>query len=182
MHEDSKNLSKIRNAGIRATTGEVLITVDADSMVSSNIFQEIEKVLHKRSIVGGVVIIIPERWSVGIALTGIILLPFIICERLSGGLFFARREDVLVIGGFNEDLVSAEDIDFARRLKKYGSQSRRKFVTLWKSPLTTSCRKFDTFGDWFFLKNPFMVIELLRGKNQRYSNKVWYDYDGKSDR
>src|ERR1700692_1960382 len=43
--EDAKNLSKIRNAGAKAAKGDVIVTVDADSCMSSNTFSEIERLL-----------------------------------------------------------------------------------------------------------------------------------------
>ena len=35
VYDDSKNLAKIRNAGAKAATGEIIATIDADSRMSS---------------------------------------------------------------------------------------------------------------------------------------------------
>ncbi len=43
VREDRRCLAAIRNAGARAATGEVIVTVDADSVVSENVFAEIER-------------------------------------------------------------------------------------------------------------------------------------------
>ena len=180
VRSEAKNLSIIRNAGAAVATGDILITVDADSCVAENMFIEIEKALTDPKILGGGTIIWPERLSLGILLTGVFLLPAVLIDRISGGLFFVRRSAFDAIGGFNEQLVSAEDIDFARRLKKYGKTVGQRFVTLWKTRIVTSCRKFDRFGDWFFIKNPLMVYRLLKGKDRRYSDLVWYDFHKKN--
>lgn len=49
-------------------------------------------------------------------LLGVILLR----HRVSGGLFWCLREDFEAIGGFNDNWVSVEDLDFAKRLKAHG--------------------------------------------------------------
>lgn len=176
IHNDEKNLSAIRNAGARTARGTIIVTLDADSRASKNTFLEIKRALSTGRSVGGGTVILPERWSLGILLTGIFLLPAILLERLSGGLFFVTKKDFDSLGGFDETIYSAEDIDFARRLKKLGRETGRKFTTLWRAPIITSCRKFDRFGDWFFIKNPLMAIKLLRGKDRRYADIVWYDF------
>jgi glycosyltransferase involved in cell wall biosynthesis len=182
VHCDEKNLSMIRNAGANAATGEIIITIDADSRMAENMFIEIEKALSNSTILGGGTIIVPERISLGILMTGIFLLPAVVIDRISAGLFFVRRSSFDAIGGFDESLLSAEDIDFARRLKKYGKTKNQRFVTLWKTRIITSCRKFDRFGDWFFVKNPLMVYRLLKGKDRRFSDLVWYDFHRKNQK
>ncbi|MFM8215177.1 MAG: glycosyltransferase, partial [Pirellula sp.] len=36
VREDARNLSRIRNAGVSAATGEIIVTIDADSVMSRN--------------------------------------------------------------------------------------------------------------------------------------------------
>ena len=173
---EAKNLAIIRNTGIRSSSGEFCLTIDADSCMSENMLVEVVKNLSNQNIIGGGVMIWPERWSLGIILTGMLLLPYLILERIAGGLFFFRRTDFEAINGFDENWLSAEDIEFARRLKKYGEAQNKKFVTLQKAWIITSCRKFDRFGDWYFLKNPRIFLRLLKGRDERYANQVWYDF------
>jgi glycosyltransferase involved in cell wall biosynthesis len=42
VHEDRRNLAAIRNAAARAATGEIVVTIDADSRMSSNMLTENE--------------------------------------------------------------------------------------------------------------------------------------------
>ena len=177
VHDDSKNLSKIRNSGAKAASGEILVTVDADSRVSQNMLQEVCRRVADPLVIGGGVLIIPERWSMGIFLTALCLLPIIVWHGISGGLFFCRREDFNAIGGFNESLVSAEDIDFARRLKAFGSKTRRRYITLYRAHIVSSCRKFDRLGDWYFLRHPSLFLTLLQGRNQAAADRIWYDFE-----
>jgi len=176
VHDESKNLACIRNAGARLASGEVMITVDADSIVSANMFAAIEQGLSRGDVIGGGVLIIPERWSVGILLTGICLLPYVIFGGISAGLFFCKRSDFEAIGGFNENLVSVEDIDFARRLRAWGAKQNKRFLNLYRAYIVTSCRKFDRLGDWYFLLHPWKFVTLLKGRNQAEANAIWYDF------
>jgi hypothetical protein len=72
-------------------------------------------------------------------------------------------------------LVSAEDIDFARRLKSYGKSKGKRFKTITKAHIVTSCRKFDEFGDWFLFKNPRLVWKIFQGKDQNAADRLYYD-------
>ncbi len=177
VKEDAKNLSKIRNAGVKAARGDIVVTVDADSIVSENIFSKMLLAMKNPRAVGGGVLILPERWSLGIFVTGIYLLPIALWYGISGGLFFMNKVDFDAIGGFDESLVSVEDIDFAKRLKAYAKQNGRRFVNLFSAHIVTSCRKFDRFGDWYFALRPQLIWKLLKGRNQSEADKMWYDFE-----
>lgn len=175
VREDAKNLSMIRNAGAAAASGEILVTCDADSRMHPDSFLEILARLDSGKFVGGGALILPERWSLGILASGVSILPYLAFTGVSFGLFWCRKEDFEAIGGFDTRFVSVEDIDFARRLKAYGRQSGRKWGTLVRSPLVTSCRKFDEFGDWYIFWNPSFVRKLFRGDDRKAADQFWYD-------
>jgi glycosyltransferase involved in cell wall biosynthesis len=175
VHEDARNIARIRNAGAQAATGEILITIDADSRMSRGMLVTVDRLLATGKYIGGGVMIYPERWSAGILATGLILLPIAAKHRVSGGLFWCRREDFLAIGGFDERCVSVEDLDFANRLKAYGKQKRKRFKTIWKEHIVTSCRKFDQFGDWYLVLNPGFVRRIFSGRSQKDADHFYYD-------
>jgi glycosyltransferase involved in cell wall biosynthesis len=175
VNEDGKNLAKIRNAAARSATGEIIVTIDADSRMTVNMLAEIDQKLSTGKFIGGGVVILPERMSIGIFMSLLAILPAVLIYRVSGGLFWCYRKDFEVLGGFNESLVSAEDVDFARRLKSYGKSKGKRFKTITKAHIVTSCRKFDEFGDWFLLKNPRLVWKIFQGKDQKAADHIYYD-------
>lgn len=182
VHNDTKNLSSIRNSGVRATKSSWIITIDADSRMSINMLREVRRQLLRSTVVGGGVVMLPERWSLGILITGLLLLPYVVVDRIAAGLFFFRRDDFEAIGGFNEQLVSAEDIDFARRLKAHGQASKRRFTIRSRAHIVTSCRKFDHFGDWHFVLKPWMLYRLLSGRDREAADRFWYNFPRDSHR
>jgi glycosyltransferase involved in cell wall biosynthesis len=176
IREDARNLARIRNAGARAAVGEILVTIDADSAMSANTLIAIDRALAAGTTVGGGTVILPDRTSPGIRATMLFFNLFVLISGLSAGLFWCRRKDFVAIGGFNENLLSAEDLDFARRLQVYGKKVRRPYSTLRDTHIITSCRKFDAFGDWCVAKNPLLVWRILRGNHKQATDEFYYDF------
>lgn len=175
VHEDAKCLAKIRNVAARAATGEIIVTIDADSRMSGNMLLEIARLLATGRYIGGGVMVLPERWSLGIAVTAVMLSGVMLRHRVSGGLFWCLRADFEAIGGFNEEYVSVEDLDFAKRLKVYARSKEKRFTTILKAHITTSCRKFDTFGDWYLVRNVGLVRRIFTGRSRKDADDFYYD-------
>jgi glycosyltransferase involved in cell wall biosynthesis len=184
VQEDRRCLSCVRNAGAAVAKGDVLVTMDADSRMAENTFVEIKVALESGKYIGGGVPIVPKRKSVGVVLTGLVLMLLIMPGGISAGLFWCFADTFRAIGGFDESKVIAEDLDFARRLKEYGRACGLRFRTLWRAPIVTSCRKFDRFGDWCFLR--FMVsrprdfARALRGTDPQLADEFFYDFERRS--
>jgi len=174
VSEDSKNLSRIRNRAAEAATGDVIVTIDADSRMTPNMLCEIARQLATGKCIGGGVTILPERVSVGILVSVLLMLPYGIVHRISAGLFWCFRSDFMAIGGFNDGLITLEDVDFAKRLKAHGKRNGKRFKTIMRAHIVTSCRKFDQFGDWYFIKHPRFVRRLLRGSPEA-ADRYFYE-------
>jgi len=161
--EEDRNLSKIRNAGATLATGNILVTCDADSVPHERIFTEVMAKLASGKLVGGGTLTLPERWSVGVVASLASVMPYLIWHGVSFGLFWCRTEDFRAIGGFNEKLLSIEDLDFAKRLRKHGQLDGRSL-----------CRKFDQFGDWYLFRSPRLVWRVFQGTDREVSDRFWY--------
>lgn len=175
IKDNSKTLSDIRNTGVKAAKGEIIVTLDADSIMSSNLLSEIDLAISSGKYIGGGVWFKLERLSLGIILTFLMFIPLILWYRVFGGSFWFYRKDFEAIGGFDENRLSFEDIDFAKRLKAYGRTKGKRFKILHKAYIRTSCRKFDKLGDWYLVRRPFLVLSLLRGTNRKAADYLWYD-------
>lgn len=174
IHEDEKNIARIRNAGVNIATGDVVITIDADSWMTPNMLQEVIRHLETMRYIGGGVNIRPERLSIGIVFSLMMVVPYLLKARVSGGMFWLYKSDFDAISGFDEGLVSAEDYHFALKLKAYGRQKGLRYGTITKAHIVTSCRKFDQWGDWYLFKNPKLVKDIFKGHNQQAADKFYY--------
>src|SRR4029078_77086 len=118
--EDTKCIAAVRNAAIRASTAPAVATLDAVSWMSPNTISEIITRVYDARYVGGGSMVKLERWSVGIAFSLLAIAPYLVTQRVSIGIVWFLRESFDAIGGFDETLVSVEDLDFAVRLKAHG--------------------------------------------------------------
>lgn len=175
VEEPAKNLAKIRNTGIRSTRADTIVTIDADSWMSANMLNEVSRNMATNRYVGGGVRIMPERISLGILFSTMTFAPRLILERSWAGMFWLRRQTFEAVGGFDEALVSAEDVDFARRLRRYGRSAKLRYGIITRAHIVTSCRKFDHFGDWYLFRNRRLVSRILSGHDQEAANHFYYD-------
>lgn len=181
VYDDRKNLSQIRNSGAKAARGEILVTIDADSRMTSNMLTEIAEHLATNIYIGGGVQPKFERTSLGIiASTMMLVIPMLFkYGPISIGIFWCYKKDFDAIGGFNENMLMAEDADFAKRLKTWGQQNNKKYGTIKKAQMITSCRKFDQGGDWILVRRPQLVWAYLKGTNTRYADETYYENHGR---
>jgi glycosyltransferase involved in cell wall biosynthesis len=177
VYEHSRNMARIRNAAARRASGDILITIDADSRMSPNALEQIDRFLSRGTYIGGGVAIVPERVSIGILVSLAMLAPYVLYHRVSGGLFWCIRRDFEDIGGFDERLVSGEDVDFSKRLRAYGKTVGKKSTMLWRAHIVTSCRKFDKFGDWYVVRHPRTAWKILHGRSEDAANMFYYDVE-----
>ncbi|WP_295067473.1 glycosyltransferase [Ruminococcus sp.] len=178
---DDKCIAAIRNTGVKATKGEIVVTIDADSLMTKYSFVEIRERLESGKYIGGGTNPKFERMSWGIAVSSMYvllkLLPVMIKNGgfLSGAMFWFYKHDFEAVNGFDESLVSLEDMDFAVRLKKLGKQRGKKYGTLKRSYIMTSSRKFDEFGDWYLIKNRKLTKRIFSGKDRQAADSFYYD-------
>jgi glycosyltransferase involved in cell wall biosynthesis len=172
---DTRCIAAVRNSAVRATQAPAVVTIDADSWMAPGTVAEVLRLVHQPRYIGGGSAMWPERFSVGILFSALSVLPYVLGRGVSAGMFWFQREAFEAIGGFDERLITVEDVDFALRLKALGAQRGQRFGTLYRQGITTSCRKFDTFGDWYLFLNPRLVRQLFSGRHQKAADHFYYD-------
>lgn len=178
--DGSRCIAAVRNRGVAASSGEIIVTCDADSRLHPRMLPAVLRELE-RGAVGGGVDIRYDRRSRGIRATE---KAFHLVMRVTGiscGAFWTTRRAFDAVGGFDERLLIAEDVDFARRLRRYGRARGLRYLTLWEAPLATSSRKFDRFGDWSFFTMPILdgrrIWRSLRGSDTEFVDEYFHDFN-----
>ncbi len=177
VEDGHRTIAAVRNAGAAAATGDILVTIDADSRMDERALVTVAEHLASGDVVGGSARVQPERHSLGIDATYALLRVAERVSGLGGGMYWCWASDFHAIGGFNEHQVMGEDLDFARRLREHGRASGRRFRRL-HVPVTTSCRKFDQFGDWHafgLVRQARDVRASLQGSDRAFADRYFYD-------
>jgi glycosyltransferase involved in cell wall biosynthesis len=149
---EKRVIAAARNGGAQVAQGEVLCFVDADSRIHPDTFNAIDAALAGGKVIGGATGGRFERKSLGIGLTWMMFSPLILILGLDTGVVFCRRDDYDAVGGYNEERLFAEDVQFLMDLKRLGRPRGQRFERVTSAPVILSTRKFDKYGDWHSLK------------------------------
>jgi len=134
-------VSRARNLGAAAATGDVLLFLDADTWLAPGALDAIAAVVPPRADYG-TVRIRPDRPTLPAVVTTTLLAWG---HRLAGtslGVLFCTRALFARSGGFDERLVAGEDNDLNARLRRLGG--RRCY--LGRVDAYTSMRRFERLG------------------------------------
>lgn len=155
VEDAHRNISKTKNSGVAQAQGELLVTMDADSTMDKNFLSTIEDAYQKGDAIGGQASIVYDRRSLGISFLTLLINMHLRMKGYAGGFYWCTKESYSHLGGFDEKLRFCEDVDFAKRLRAYGKTQGKKYTHHFDTPFISSSRKFDTFGDWHYLRSMF---------------------------
>jgi GT2 family glycosyltransferase len=165
-----RQIAATRNSGARKASGELLIFVDADTIVNEAVVRSAVQAMRHGAVGGGAGV----QFDGVVPLYARLLLPVLVrlfrAARLAAGCFlFCTRSAFVAVAGFDETLYGAEELAMSRALKRYG-----KFVVL-RQTVTTSGRKVRTYSARELLV--VMGRLALRGPKavkQRRGMEFWY--------
>ncbi|HVW65107.1 MAG TPA: glycosyltransferase [Nitrosospira sp.] len=177
VFEPVNQIGRARNAGAAVATGDWLLFVDADSTLSPELLGDILRLIEEGKSVGCGSTIKMEGlpwWADG----GLRLWTRIstLFRWAAGALVVCRADAFRDVGGFNQQLYAADEIDLSELLKKWGRKRGLDFVILARHPLETSARKVKLYS------GPEMAAQMLRlmlhprkALQDRKQLSVWYD-------
>ena len=136
-----RQIAATRNSGARASRGEMLVFVDADTLINDDVLRAALAAVANGAIGGGAAV----HFDGEVPLYARILIPWMTAAmrwtRLAAGCFlFSTRTAFEAAGGFDERLFGAEELALSIALKKLG-----RFVILRESVLTSG-RKLRTYS------------------------------------
>ena len=180
VFEAKNQIARARNAGAKRASGDYLVFLDADTVLSGNILDQVEANLSSGRVIGGGAWAETDskgmahyafKYGVNylLALRNITVGPFLYCER----------EAFLRVNGFDESLYAAEEFSLASRLKEEGKKENKTWrIIKYRDThkVITSSRKFGRFGG---LEMAFKNIHLLWDSGRKLRDKkecgFWYD-------
>jgi len=169
---NNRQIAATRNAGARASTGEILIFVDADTRPRPETVRGVVDAISNGATYGGADV----EWDCKLSLISRVLLRSTLnfyrrAKLASGAFLFCTRDAFNQTGGFDESLFAAEEYYFSRALGRIG---RHAWV---KHRVVTSGRKLRTYSDWELLRETLRL--MLRGKKglrTRAGLDLWYGH------
>ena len=165
-----RKISAVRNAGAKKAAGDVLIFVDADTILPPRTLASALAALRAGYVAGGALVSFDEPaaywgWSF-VEMWNLISR----LARLAAGCFiFARRSAFEAVGGFNEAYYAGEEVVLSAAIKSHGR------LIILRDRVITSNRKAKTHG---LLEIAIVLSRLAwrgpRGWQSREGLDLWY--------
>ena len=176
VFEPINQISRARNRGAAATTGEWLLFVDADSLPSRDLLAETLSAMQSNCMAGGATVQFESREPMVRFWLALWNATSRIMKWAAGSYIFCEAEAFRELGGFSEALYAGEELDLFRRMKRLARRRSKRIVILHRHPLHTSDRKTRLYSSRehvaFLLKTFLTAGRTLR---RREDCSVWYD-------
>ncbi|MDX1432530.1 MAG: glycosyltransferase [Gammaproteobacteria bacterium] len=177
VFEPERQIARARNTGAAAARAPWLLFLDADSRPHAALMRLLLAALDDPRLVAGGCTMRMQGVPAGIAI-GLWLWNATsrLCRWASGAFVFCRADAFRAVGGFGLDFYVAEEIDFSRRIKRWGASRGLGFRILRGERLLTSGRKARLYSQreiWGLL------ARMLRNPRRFFRDRsllyLWYD-------
>lgn len=167
---DYRQIARTRNAGARAASGERLIFVDADTVISEQTLRAALAALDGGAVAGGATLRMDG--DVPLYIRALVILTAAVMRRknwFAGCFVFCTRAAFEAAGGFDETLFASEEIALSKSLHRLGR------VVLLDEEVVTSGRKARSHSAWHLLR--LLAVFVVRGHailRTREHLGLWY--------
>jgi glycosyltransferase involved in cell wall biosynthesis len=177
VFEPINQISRARNCGATAATGDWLVFVDADSRPSLELFADAADAIQSgKYLAGGATVQLDEKYFVAGIITHLWNLTSRWKRFLAGAFIFCDVKAFRKLDGFSNEFFCAEELDLSQRLKKLAKETGKHIVILRRHSILTSARKMQLYSPWDHLRFLFRAIfDTRRAMGSRESAYMWYD-------
>lgn len=178
VHEPINQISRARNCGASAASGEWLLFIDADSYLNPEFVKNLCTYLPRKHLAGlGATIKVVDgqwwyKWSFAFAVNLVIRI-----RKLAAGTCILVRKDLFVaVGGFPTTHYILEELEFVKQVKSIAHKQGLSFDLITSTPCLTSGRKGDLYGFWGILRTGFHIMfSPFKSPKQLKGLSIWYD-------
>lgn len=165
-----RQIAATRNAGAKASAGEMLIFVDADTVVTEAVVRAAIAAMRGGAVGGGCSFRFDDPLpGYGRILNAVAVPLYRILHLASGCFLFCTRAAYDAVGGFDETLFGAEELAMSQGLGRQG-----RFVIL-RELVTTSGRKLRAYSGRETLGIMLrLALGGRKGVGQRERLDIWY--------
>ncbi len=174
VNETKHNIASVRNAGARFAKHDILVFIDADTLVPPGLLFSINQLMADSTCFGGavdtdfrtakpVLKIYFQLWRMAGKLTGM----------AQGATQFCRKGVFSSLSGYDESLFMGEDIDFYWRLKDFAKRQNGSVCFIEELKVIPSARRFEQWPLWRTLvcTHPLYIFPLRR---REWAWRGWY--------
>ena len=177
VFEPVNQISRARNSGAAAATGDWLVFVDADSHPGVELFADLAQEIQSGTCFAGGATICWDRENFLTALMMPLLnVGFRWRRFLHGPFMFVESATFRKLGGFSLETFCGEDWELGQRLQKLAKETGKRFVILHRHPILTSARRLKELSPLVSFKMLYYIFFVPRRiKNSRETARRWYD-------
>jgi len=177
VFEPVNQIARARNSGAAAATGDWLVFVDADSRPGAELFSEVaEQISSGNCLAGGCTLRLDEHYLPAEIITGLWNHASRLLKLLAGSFIFCDAAAFRKIGGFDNKLFAAEELELSKRLRQLARETGKRIVILHRHPMVTSARKMKLYSKRehlrFILRAMFNQRRTLTSREEAH---LWYD-------
>lgn len=177
VFEPINQIGRARNAGAAQTTGDWLLFLDADSLLSPELLADIVGVIESGQYVGcgSTLKMDGLPWWANLTLK-LWTTTSVRFGWAAGALIVCRHDAFHEVGGFDQDLYALDEIRLSKQLMQWGRQRNLQFTILMVHPLETSSRKVSLYSGWEIVSQILRIFILPKRTLQDKKHlSVWYD-------
>lgn len=176
LTESVHNIARVRNTGAAAAGGDVLVFIDADTIIPEELLASIAQSMQDDRVVGGAVAVdytpFERPWMRWYVRGWGFWSRFFNMKQ--GAAQFCRRETFRQLGGYDERIYMGEDIHFYWRMARHAKRGGARLRFIDRPRVITSSRRFEKMGAWKTLVLTHPVVIWLTWK-RRTMWRDWYD-------
>ena len=149
-------------------SGDVLIFVDADTIVSEPVVRETVEAINNGAVAGGSFPAFEGKIPIlASILTPMLRVLFRLVGVAAGAYLFCTKEAFENVGRFDDKFFAAEEVHLSKKLHKFGA-----FKTI-KSRVVTSGRKFHSHSS-FEILSTLILVSIPGVRNIKKRKNLWY--------